>query len=201
MRCCQWGWENASYYGTLLFFVQSTRCLQGEWVGPGQVKYPGNTSNTCPARLQEILRREGRMGGGGLVSKMWKTWNFTAITITIIAEKCHSHTSKKWKMSHLCGWGRPYSSHITAWRNTEWLLRSDFLTFHLKNSCIFCTLYFGVSFHLLRVHLCTVEVFVTGYNFHQPTWSSSSAEILKHTDAPWYITLLGPNSTLVVVCQ
>lgn len=43
-----------------LFFVLSTRCLQGEYFGSGQVKQPGNTSNTCPAQHQEVLRREKR---------------------------------------------------------------------------------------------------------------------------------------------
>ena len=54
--------ERKSYCGSRLFFVQSTRCLQGVWVGSGQVKYPGDTSNTCPARPREDTaerRREG----------------------------------------------------------------------------------------------------------------------------------------------
>lgn len=58
-----------------LFFVLSTRCLQGEYFGSGQVKQPENTSNTCPAQHQEVLRggeEEGAAGGreGHLMSEM-----------------------------------------------------------------------------------------------------------------------------------
>lgn len=54
--------ERKSYCGSPLFFVQSTRCLQGVWVGSVQVKYPGNTPNMCPAWPQENTaerRQEG----------------------------------------------------------------------------------------------------------------------------------------------
>lgn len=132
-------------------------------------------------------RREGG-GGRGLISKMWKIWSFYAV----ISPSNHSgavsssHFNET-KMSHLCRWRRPYSSHITGWRNTEWLLHGDFLTFHLKNSCIFCTLYFDVSFLSFKSFQSPSmhSGGFTGHNFQQ--WSSSSAEILNHTDT--YIML------------
>lgn len=53
------------YWAALLFFVRHTRCLQGEPKGLGQVKYPGNASNTCRAQLQETLPGETGKAEGG----------------------------------------------------------------------------------------------------------------------------------------
>lgn len=169
--------EHTSYCGTILFFVQSTRCLQGEWVGHSQVKYPGNTSNTCPALLQEILQREGGGGGGGedrgggghLFFLKCEIWSFT----TVISQSNHRRAVScllQWdERSHISDGEGAYKAVITL-RQDEGTVRN----FHLKDSYPFC----NCTLIFLRIYLLNnfrnpsmhSGGFGTGYNFDQTEW-------------------------------